>query len=74
MGLEAPPSVWPFLPLPGDLKVSARKELDSVLGTARAQIFGSDTQTLVDGAVGSATTLMEGLVKGNQTSTPNSWM
>lgn len=53
------------------LSDSTRKELDGVLGTARAQIFGSDTQTLVDGVVGSATTLMEGLVKGNQTSTHN---
>ena len=53
------------------LSDSVIRQLDQILGDARQTIFGSDSQTLVDGAVASANTLMEGLISGNQTSTHN---
>ena len=53
------------------LSDSVIRQLDQILGDARVTIFENDSQAIVDGAVASATTLMEGLITGSQTSTHN---
>ena len=49
VGLEAPPSVWPFLPLPGDLKVSVSCSLVTLCDAMDCSPPGSSVCSLLQG-------------------------
>ena len=49
VGLEALPSVWPFLPLPGDLKVSVSCSLVTLCDSMDCSPPGSSVCSLLQG-------------------------